>query len=53
MNGFLCDVMVCDKDGNTHCYPDLPRGHVMLREEFKNTQHVFIFYLAYGFDKLV
>ena len=51
MNGFLCEIMVCDEKGNTKYYTDLPRNYVMKRQEFRNAKHVFIFHLSYGFDK--
>ncbi|KAF6031584.1 hypothetical protein EB796_010109 [Bugula neritina] len=51
MNGFLCDVMICDDRNATKYYTDLPIKHVMDRPEFKSAPHAFIIHLSYGFDK--
>lgn len=51
MNGFLCDVMICETDGQTTYYTDLPRAYVMERGEFKSAKHLFIIYLDYSFDR--
>ena len=53
MNGFLCDVLVCDEKGTTKYYTDLPRDYVMQRQEFRDAPHLFVFHLSYGFDKWV
>ncbi|XP_067937760.1 FAD-dependent oxidoreductase domain-containing protein 2-like [Watersipora subatra] len=51
MNGFLCDVMTIDDKSCIRYFTDLPVKHVMEIPEFRAAQHVFIIYLAYGFDK--
>ena len=52
MNGFLCDVLLVDEsDGSMIYYKELPRKYFLSRNEFSRAKHVFIIYLAYGFDK--
>lgn len=51
MNGFLCDVITLDNDGDLRYYTDLPRRYVMERPEFRSAKHLFMVYLNYAFEK--